>query len=139
MALVILDFVPVFAFLVGGYYLFKLTFFLRGRLCGGVVMAGALLVFLGDLLKAIWKLIYTTSQIDIRWMSEAQFVLAAVGFLAILVMVIRVARRRPDQQGTPLLALAAWKIPFLLLMVLASLAALSFSIIGRRSFCAAQT
>jgi hypothetical protein len=124
LALVVLDFIPVFAFWVGGFYLFKLTLFLRGRLCGGVVILGALLVFLGGLLKAVWKLIYTTSQTDIRWMSEAQFVLAAVGFLAILGMVILMARGQPTRKDQPLMAMAAWKMPFLLVMVLSSLIAM---------------
>lgn len=63
-SLVLLDFVPTIAFLIGAYYLVRMTLMLRGTPCGRMAMAGAVLVFSGGFLKATWKLLYATQAGD---------------------------------------------------------------------------
>lgn len=121
--LALFDFLPNIAFLVGAFYLVRIAALVKGKPCSRMVMAGALLIALGGILKATWKLIYAAGAGNIRAMSEVQFILVAPGFLALLVAVILIARTRIKTNGTPLLALAAWKMPFLFVMTLASLGA----------------
>jgi hypothetical protein len=127
LGLCLLDFVPNLAFLVGAYFLVQTAGLARGRRCARLAMGGALLVFLGGTLKAIWKLLFTTGVGDVRICSEAQFVLLAPGFLALLVSAIKLARRDRREArvgGEPIaLGLAAWKIPFLIVMTLCSIGA----------------
>lgn len=124
LGLALLDFVPITAFLVGGYFLVRIVMLARGRPCGRMMMAGTLLVFAGGFLKASWKLLYTLEMADITWMSEAQFVLLAPGFFAMLVAVILLSRSlKAEKTGGMLAAIAAWKIPFLAVMTLCSLGA----------------
>jgi hypothetical protein len=88
---------------------------------------GTLLIFLGGMLKATWKLLYTTGLGDVQVMSEAQFVLLAPGFLLMLVgttmLVRRQARKAAFSSQPPVLAMALWKIPLLLVMTVCSIAA----------------
>jgi hypothetical protein len=106
-----------------------------------MVMAGTLLVFLGGFLKAAWKLLYTTGTADVQWMSQGQFVFSAIGFLAMGMAVILMARgRRKADPGPVMLSMAAWKIPFLFVMTVASLAAegiLAYIAFQRRAWWAA--
>ena len=120
LSIAILDFVPTIAFLVGAYYLVRITLMMRGSPCGRMAMAGSVLVFLGGFLKALWKLLYTTNVGDYQWMSQIQFVLLAPGFLALLVAVILMARGK-KKTTAPILAMAAWKIPLLAIMTLSSM------------------
>jgi len=122
--LAIFDFVLVFIFLVGTYFLVRIAMLLRGTPCSRMVMAGALMVFAGGFLKALWKFIYTTTLRDYRWMSEVQFALVAPGFFALLVAAILVARgKRATLSTIPTMAMAGWKIPLLILMTLSSMGA----------------
>ena len=123
LSLAIFDFIPVTMFLIGGFFLVRIAVKQRGNQCGRMVMAGALLIFLGGFLKATWKLLYTAEVADIQWMSQIQFVLVAPGFVALLVAAILIARGRKKTRGTTLLAILPWKIPFLALMTLASMGA----------------
>jgi len=123
LSIAIFDFVPVFMFLVGAFFLTRIAIQQRSTACGRMVMAGALLIFLGGLLKAIWKLLYTVNIADIQWMSQIQFILVAPGFVALLVVAILIARGRRKSKATPLLAIAVWKIPLLAIMTLASMGA----------------
>ncbi|MBN1178656.1 MAG: hypothetical protein JXD18_05560 [Anaerolineae bacterium] len=126
LGLCLLDFLPNLAFLVGAYFLVRTAQLVQGRRCTRLMMAGALLVFLGGTLKAVWKLLYTTGVGDLRICSEAQFVLLAPGFLGLLLSTIMLARRgRSDAAtGSPIvLGMAAWKIPFLIVMTLCSIGA----------------
>lgn len=123
-SLAIFDFVPTTAFLIGAFFLVKTGLICRGRPCSRMLMAGGLLVFLGGTFKALWKLLYATGVADIQWMNQGQFVFSAIGFLGICVAVISMVRRRKwtvPAQGT--MAMAAWKMPFLFVMTLASLGA----------------
>jgi len=123
LSLALYDFVPVTLFLIGAYFLVRIALMVRGTRCGRMAMAGALLIFLGGFLKAVWKLIYASGAGDIRLLSEVQFALVAPGFVALLVVAILVARGRKPASGAPLMAIAVWKIPLLAIMTLASMGA----------------
>lgn len=122
----LMDMLPNIAFLVGVYFLVKLAMRERGSKCGRMLMLGSLLVFLGGALKATWKLLVATNTADVLFLKESQFVFAAIGFTGMLVSIIILAKQKvsptSDKAG-PLLAMAAWKIPFLAVMTLASLGA----------------
>ncbi len=123
-SLALFDFLPNIAFLVGAFYLVKTAYICRGGRCARMLMAGTLLVFLGGFLKAAWKLLYAANLADIQWMSQAQFILLGIGFLAMCVSVILMARGKKGlPKGGMLLAMAPWKIPFLFVMTLTSLGA----------------
>ncbi len=121
--LVLLDFVPNIAFLVGAFFLVRTVRLARGQSCSRMCMGGSLLVFSGGILKATWKLLFTLGIADIQWMSDIQFILLAPGFLALLVTTILLARTRTFQAPTVVLAMATWKIPLLAMMTLSSLGA----------------
>lgn len=123
LSLALMDFVPVFAFLAGSFYLVRIAKMVRGAPCSRMVMAGAVLGFLGGFLKAGWKLLYSLHVADIRILSEVQFIFMGLCFLAILVAVILVARGKGKSAGIGLMAIAPWKLPFLMLMVLTALGA----------------
>lgn len=124
LSLALFDFIPTLAFLVGAFYLVRTGLICRGRPCGRMIMAGGLLVFLGGFFKATWKLLYTLQIADIQWMSQGQFVFSSLGFLGICVAVISMVRgRRGLAPGSVALSMAAWKIPFLFVMTVASLGA----------------
>lgn len=122
--LALVDFLPNIAFLVGAFFLVKTAYHCRGTACARMLMAGTLLIFLGGFLKASWKLLYAAHIADLRWMSQAQFVLLAIGFLGMCVAVILMARKRKaNASAAVLLGMAPWKIPFLFVMTLTSLGA----------------
>jgi len=121
-SIALFDFIPVTMFLVGAFFLVRIALQMRGSPCGRMAMAGALLVFLGGFLKAVWKLLYAANVADVRWMSEVQFAMVAPGFLALLVTAILLARGR-KKAAAPLLAIAPWKIPLLAIMTLSSMGA----------------
>jgi len=118
----------------------RIVYLLRGKACSALALAGALLIFLGGFLQAAWKLIYTSGAADLRLIGNLQFVLMAPGFVALLAAVILLARRTSKKTTPPLLALAPWKLPFFIVMTLASLAAqglLAYLAFHRRAYGAA--
>ncbi len=122
LALALFDFTPVTFFLIGAYFLVHIATRMRGFRCGRLAVAGSLFIFLGGFLKAIWKLLYTIGVGNFQLLSESQFVLVAPGFLALLLAVIWMARsERMGKMGnaSPILAIAPWKIPLLIVMTLA--------------------
>jgi len=124
LSLSLFDFIPTLAFLVGAFFLVRLGRVCRGNPTGRMLMAGGLLVFLGGFFKATWKLLYTLEIADIQWMSQGQFVLSSIGFLAVFTAVLYMARvlsRINPARIVP--AISAWKIPFLFLMTVTSLGA----------------
>ena len=123
--LAIFDFVPVILFLIGAYFLVRVTTMVRSAACGRMAMAGALLIFLGGFLKALWKLLYSTNVADLRWMSELQFALVAPGFLGLMIAAIYLARAKNKNQNADMamFAIATWKIPLLAIMTLTSMGA----------------
>ena len=125
--LCLLDFVPSLAFLVGALFLVRMARLARGRRCAWLMMSGTLLIFLSGTLKAIWKLLYTTGVGDVRIFSEAQFVLLAPGFLLLLASIVALTRGERFVAGAggrlTVVALAVWKIPFLIVTTLCSIGA----------------
>ncbi|MGB7876297.1 MAG: hypothetical protein WBL25_18075 [Anaerolineales bacterium] len=124
LALAVYDFVPVAFFLIGAIFFVRMATQICDDRCGRLAMAGSVLVFLGGFLKAIWKLLFTLGVGDFQLLSESQFVLLAPGFLALLVVVIRMARSERmvrERNAAVMLAMAGWKIPFLIVMTLASM------------------
>ncbi len=122
--LALFDFLPTIAFLVGAYFLVKISLLNQGKPNSRMVMAGTLLVFLGGFTKALWKFLVAVDAGDIFWLGQLQFILSAGGFLGMCVAVIYMARGgKWVSRGSPVLAMAAWKIPFLFVMTTASLGA----------------
>jgi hypothetical protein len=121
--LALLDYVPSIAFLLGSYFLVKTMYLERGSRCARMGMTGSLLILIAGLLKATWKLLFTLKIADITLFSDSQFALLALGFLALLVAVVMLARQKPVPQPALTLAMAAWKIPLLFIMTLCSLGA----------------
>lgn len=140
LCLALFDFVPNLAFLIGAYYLVKIVFLVRGKACGGLAVVGTALIFLGGMLQAIWKLLYVTETADLRLMSNLQFILLAPGFLVVLIAVILLIRKSTKKDTLPVIFMASWKLPFLVIMAITSLAAhglLAFISIRRCSYWAA--
>lgn len=124
LALALFDFLPPLAFLTGAVFLVKIARICCGIPCSRMMIAGSFLVFLGGFLKATWKLLYVTGMANIRWMGEGQFILLSIGFLAICISVILIARKlRASPNAAVLLGIVPWKLPFLFLMILTSLGA----------------
>jgi len=124
LVLALYDFVPVAFFFIGAIFFVRMARLMCSIRCGRLATAGSVLVFLGGFLKAIWKLLYTVGVGDFQLLSESQFVLLAPGFLALLVVVIWMARRErvvKERDAAIMLAMATWKIPFLIVMTLASM------------------
>jgi len=139
--LCLFGFLPNLAFLVGAFFLVRTARLAWGRHCACFLMtSGALLVFLGGTLKAIWKLLYASGLGDVRVFSEAQFVLLAPGFLLLLASMVMLMRNdRPVAKGggrQTVLALAVWKIPFLIVTTLCSIGA--YGLLSYMAFGAAR-
>jgi hypothetical protein len=117
--LCLLDFIPNIAFIIGGIFLFLLARNTQGNKTAILMLSGAILIFTGGTLKALWKLLYTLGIADIKLFSEAQFTLLAPGFLLMLLATIILART--PAPSAPLSLIAPWKIPFLATMTLCSL------------------
>lgn len=118
----LMDFLPNIAFLVGAFFLVKMVLRLRSRACARMLMLGTFLVFMGGFTKATWKLLASLGT-DITFLGQMQFVLSGIGFLGMVVTVILLARNAKIAKGAPMLAMAAWKIPFLAVMTISSLGA----------------
>jgi len=138
--LAIFDFVPNIAFLIGLVYLVKIMRLKCSDACVKLSVIGGSLILIGGVSQAIWKILFITGTADIRLLSNLQFILIAPGFVILFVSVILLARLSDRRISTPLLALALWKIPFLVIMVVASLGtmALLFIISFRRRAIAAS-
>jgi hypothetical protein len=138
--LALFDFVPNIAFLVGAYYLTKIVFLVRGRACGSLAVVGTGLILLGGMLQATWKMLYVTGVADFRLMSNLQFILLAPGFLAVLITVLLLLLKSGKNNNISVVFMTPWKLPFLIVMALTSLAAnglLTYISIRRRSYLAA--
>lgn len=119
----IFDFIPNIAFLVGAFFLVKIALIGKGQPCSRMVMAGALLVALGGILKATWKLLYAASIADIHFLGELQFILLTPGFFGLLIAIILLARKQANNRQIAAFAIAPWKLPLLFVMTITSLGA----------------
>jgi hypothetical protein len=121
LGMALFDFTPVVFFLVGGLFLAKIVFSSLQKYLGWVFISSVLLIFFGGALQATWKLLFCLNICDIQWMSEAQFVLMAIGFVGMLIPILSLARSDKQKNPQTFVAMALWKIPLLLIMTLASL------------------
>lgn len=121
--LAIFDFVPTLAFLAGGYYLVRLALLTRGKACSLIMASGTILVFLGGILKATWKLLITMQIADIQAFSDALFIFQAPGFLLMLVAMIMITQSK-TVKNTLIPVIVLWKIPLLVVMTIGSLGTL---------------
>ena len=79
--LALLDFVPVIAFGLA-------MLFLALKFKSALFIIGAILVLLGGVFKASWKLILGTSKNDVKWMNKMMWPCMGVGFVLMIVGVI---------------------------------------------------
>jgi hypothetical protein len=121
LGMALFDFTPVVFFLMGGLYLAKIVFSSLQKCLGWIFISSVLLIFLGGALQATWKLLYCLNICDIQWMSKAQFVLMAIGFIGMLIPILYLARSDKGKNPHTVVAMALWKIPLLIIMTLASL------------------
>jgi hypothetical protein len=120
--LALFNFIPNIAFLIGAFYLVRITSKICAKSCKWLTLIGSLLIILAGVLKATWKLIFTLGWANILWMSDIQFVLMAPGYLMIFIaMILLACNLRSQHESLPALLIAGWKIPFLAVMTLASL------------------
>lgn len=122
--LALFDFAPIIFFLIGAIYLVRIAARICGMRCRRLAIIGSLLIFLGGFLKALWKMLFTTGVGDYQLMSEIQFALVAPGFVLFLIVVIWIARSESlveKKKEVLIPAIAAWKIPLLIVMTLASM------------------
>lgn len=121
--LALLDFVPNLAFAFGAWFLVKLAAAEHPRPGLPLMVAGSLFVFLGGTLRALWKLLFTLGVGDFVLIGNQQFVMSGIGFLLMMLAMLLLVRRARPVLAQPALALAAWKIPFLVVMILSNLVA----------------
>lgn len=79
--LALLDFVPVIAFGLA-------MLFLALKFKSILFIIGAILVLLGGVFKASWKLILGISKKDVKWMNKMMWPCMGVGFILMIVSVI---------------------------------------------------
>lgn len=79
--LALLDFVPVVAFGLA-------MLFLALKFKSALFIIGAILVLLGGVFKASWKLILGASKKDVKWMNKMMWPCMGVGFILMIVAVI---------------------------------------------------
>ena len=124
LTLALYDLVPVAFFLIGAIFLDRTSIRMCGLRCGRLAIAGVLLIFIGGFLKAVWKLLITIGVGDYQLLSESQFPMVAPGFLMLLIAVITMARKDREMRKNSIvsmLLMVIWKIPFLIVMTLASM------------------
>lgn len=117
----LMDFIPVLGFFIGAYFLSKIFFLNRNSRLGWMVIIGGLLIFLGGGLQATWKLFMAFSIGDFPWMSQGQFVFMSFGYSFLFISVFSLFRNIKFIENISITAMAVWKIPFLVVMTLASL------------------
>lgn len=85
-----------------------------------MMLLGGILVFSGGALQASWKLMMSLDIANVSWMSQGQFVFMSFGYLMLLIPTLSLIKTH-KKDLVSLSAMVAWKIPFLLVMTLASL------------------
>ncbi|MFD0475531.1 hypothetical protein ACFQ0B_50390 [Nonomuraea thailandensis] len=105
LALALVDFLPVLAMAAGIALLAPFAARTRGRLPGWAALAGGVLVVLGGLLKAVWKLLVAAGGPDVGWLAGVQFYLFGPGFALLAWAVLG---RRPPLWGMAASRRRAW-------------------------------
>lgn len=121
LGLSLLDFVPNFGFLAGGLLLLRLGRANLNRVTQVLLIVGALLGFAGGMSMASWKLVYTLSGSDLQVLRDAQFPLVAPGFFLLFLGTLQILRAERPSSAAPLMAMAGWKVPFLIVMTVSAL------------------
>jgi hypothetical protein len=80
--LAIQDYLPVTFFAVGLFFLAKMIA-KRNAAAGNLAFAGGILITLGGLFKATWKLIQAVGGADVPFLNNSLFVLLSGGFIAL--------------------------------------------------------
>jgi len=115
----LMDFLPPSAFLMGAIFLVKFSRKNQNQLSVWLLTIGGILTFLGGFFQASWKLLMALQIANIGMLSDQQFVLMAPGFLCMFFGVMSIVRT--DSSPPQLSVIAAWKIPFLIVMTLSSI------------------
>ncbi|TYB64270.1 hypothetical protein FXF51_21280 [Nonomuraea sp. PA05] len=97
LALALVDFLPVLAMAAGIALLVPYIARTAGPLAGRAALAGGVLVVLGGLLKAVWKLLVAAGGPDVAWLAGVQFYLFGPGFALLAWAVL--SGRRPGLPG----------------------------------------
>lgn len=82
LSLAIQDYLPVALFAVGLFFVAKLISN-RNRMAGNLAYLGGVLVTLGGLFKASWKLIQALGGSDIQFFNNSLFALLSAGFICV--------------------------------------------------------
>jgi len=120
-SMALFDFVPVLGFLVGAVFLSRIFFHRSNKRYYWLSVLGGILVFLGGALQASRKLLMALDIANLPWMSQGQFIFMSFGYLMLLIPTLSLFKANKKSKLSILSAMAAWKIPFLLVMTLASL------------------
>ena len=120
LALSLFDFVPVLAFLIGALYLIRFARLYERQVVSSTMLVGSVLAVLAGATKATWKLLVTRSIADIVWLGEAQFALMAPGYTLMFFSALMILLQERKEPETAVGAMAAWKIPFLAVMIISS-------------------
>lgn len=120
--LALFDFIPVFAFLVGGWFLVRLARLKCPRLCANLMLAGVILVFIGGFTKACSKLLLAAGVSGWEFLGNLQFMFHAPGFLLMFIASLMLYKAWGKAPASVALgAMAVWKIPLLAVMTICSI------------------
>jgi hypothetical protein len=121
-ALAFFDFVPVIAFLIGGWFLARLTRLKCRPLCAKLMWIGVILIFIGGFTKALSKLLWAYGVTGWESLGNLQFMFHAPGFLLMFIASWMLFKNWVKAPPTAVVAaMAAWKIPLLAIMTVSSI------------------
>jgi hypothetical protein len=113
-----------------GLFLIARTLKRKSEITGELANIGAALIVAGELLRAIWQLIYAATGADYARIGKGQIVLMAPGFVCFAWALWRGLGNR----ATELTAGQVWLLPLFLNAVLLALTSTSRVILGGRSW-----
>jgi hypothetical protein len=94
------DYLTVVFFGIGPYYLGRMASKMDRR-AGVFVFAGWILITLGGIFQASWKLIIVLMAKDVRWMNDSQFIWMAPGFILLAVGLLQALKKYRDKDTKP--------------------------------------
>ena len=118
-SLALVDYLPNIAFFIGAFFLVRFANLTKNKLSARLMALGSVLVLIGGVLKATWKLLLVLRGVDIRLLDEALFILQAPGFSLMMVGSIWIAQSSIIKKAR-LPAIALWKIPLLTVVTISS-------------------
>jgi hypothetical protein len=121
-ALALFDFIPVIAFLIGGWFLVLLARRECQSLCANLMLIGVILIFIGGFTKALSKLIFAVNGSGMEYLGNMQFIFHAPGFLLMFIASLMLYKSWIQRSAPAALsAMAVWKIPLLSVMTICSI------------------